>query len=178
MEKIKNNIKENLAIYLLIIAVIVIFLIIRFIGSTNPSLEKELDTSLFKVVNTKEANRLFDDSEAKMLIIGSRECSATHAFVPVMQISLAKGRYNIYYLEILDEDKNSDSYKEFVSKLDVPYNGKVEGDKEVQVKDFMGATPMILIIKNKKVVYGSAGTVSEKELTGIANTYGVANEKS
>ena len=178
MEKIKNNIKNNLAIYLLIIAVVVIFLIIKFIGNTNPSLEVELDTSLFNVVNTEKANKLFEDSEPKMLIIGSRKCTATQAFIPIMQISLAKGRYDIHYLEILDEDRKSDSYKEFVSHLDVPYNGKVEGDKEVTVKDFMGATPMILIIKNKKVVYGSAGKVTEEELTSIANTYGVANEKS
>lgn len=178
MEKLKNNIKDNLAIYLLIIAVVVIFLIIKFIGSTNPSKEVELDTSMFNVVNTEKANKLFKDSEPKMLIIGSRKCSATQAFIPIMQISLAKGRYDIYYLELLDEDRQSDSYKEFVSHLDVPYSGKVEGDKEVKVKDYMGATPMILIIKNKKVVYGSAGKITEEELTGIANTYGVSNEKS
>ena len=44
---------------------------------------------------------------------------------------------------------------------------------EKELKEYMGATPMIIIIKNKKVVYGSVGVIEENVLTQLASTYGV-----
>lgn len=172
MEKIKNNIQNNAAIYLLIIAVIIIFLIIKFVGNKQTT-NDELDTSMFNVVTTENVDKIFNSQKAEILVIGSRECSATKAFEPIMQLSSAKEQYTINYMELLDEEQNSNSYKAFIEKLDIPYN---IDDEEKKLKDYMGATPMIIVIKNKKVVYGMVGSISEASLTQLAYTYGVSNE--
>lgn len=170
MDKIKNNINNNLAIYLLIIVVIVIFCIIKLNGKNNYSAQEEVDTSMFNVVTSNDVLKFLEEKEAKMIVIGSKKCSATKYFESIMKISLAKGMYTLNYLELLDEDKESKEYKELVERLDVliTYNGE-----EKELKEYMGATPMIIIIKNKKVVYGSVGVIEENVLTQLASTYGV-----
>ena len=105
-----------------------------------------------------------------MIVIGSKKCSATEYFVPIMEISQAKGEYTINYLELLDEDPKSSEFKDLVNELDIVIN--YEGE-EKELKEYMGSTPMIIIIKNKKIVYGTVGTISENALTQLANTYGV-----
>jgi hypothetical protein len=174
MEKIKNNIRNNAAIYLLIIAVIIIFLIIKFVGNKQTT-EEELDTSMFNVVTTENVDKIFNSTKAEILVIGSKECSATKDFESIMKLSSAKEQYIINYMELLDEDKDSTSYKTFIEKLDLPYN--IDG-KDKKLRDYMGATPMIIVIKNKKVVYGMIGSISETALTQLAYTYGVSNEEN
>lgn len=170
MDKIKNNIEHNLPIYLLIIAVVVIFCIITFIGNKNHSETASFDTSSFNIVTSKDVLKFLDEKEARMIVIGSKKCSATEYFVPIMEISQAKGEYTINYLELLDENPNSSEYKELVNKLDIVIN--YEGE-EKELKEYMGSTPMIIIIKNKKIVYGTVGTISENALNQLASTYGV-----
>lgn len=169
MDKIKNNIEHNLPIYLIIIAVVVIFCIITF-GNKNPSENVLFDTSSFNVVTSKDVLEFLDEKEARMIVIGSKKCSATEYFVPIMEISQAKGEYTINYLELLDEDPKSSEFKDLVNELDIVIN--YEGE-EKELKEYMGSTPMIIIIKNKKIVYGTVGTISENALTQLANTYGV-----
>lgn len=169
MDKIKNNIEHNLPIYLIIIAVVVIFCIITF-GNKNPSETILFDTSSFNVVTSKDVLEFLDEKEARMIVIGSKKCSATEYFVPIMEISQAKGEYTINYLELLDEDPKSSEFKDLVNELDIVIN--YEGE-EKELKEYMGSTPMIIIIKNKKIVYGTVGTISENALTQLANTYGV-----
>ena len=169
MDKIKNNIEHNLPIYLIIIAVVVIFCIITF-GNKNPSETVLFDTSSFNVVTSKDVLEFLDEKEARMIVIGSKKCSATEYFVPIMEISQAKGEYTINYLELLDEDPKSSEFKDLVNELDIVIN--YEGE-EKKLKEYMGSTPMIIIIKNKKIVYGTVGTISENALTQLANTYGV-----
>lgn len=169
MDKIKNNIEHNLPIYLIIIAVVVIFCIITF-GNKNPSETVLFDTSSFNIVTSKDVLEFLDEKEARMIVIGSKKCSATEYFVPIMEISQAKGEYTINYLELLDEDPKSSEFKDLVNELDIVIN--YEGE-EKELKEYMGSTPMIIIIKNKKIVYGTVGTISENALTQLANTYGV-----
>lgn len=169
MDKIKNNIEHNLPIYLIIIAVVVIFCIITF-GNKNPSETVLFDTSSFNVVTSKDVLEFLDEKEARMIVIGSKKCSATEYFVPIMEISQAKGEYTINYLELLDEDPKSSEFKDLVNELDIVIN--YEGEAK-ELKEYMGSTPMIIIIKNKKIVYGTVGTISENALTQLANTYGV-----
>lgn len=169
MDKIKNNIEHNLPIYLIIIAVVVIFCIITF-GNKNPSETVLFDTSSFNIVTSKDVLEFLDEKEARMIVIGSKKCSATEYFVPIMEISQAKGEYTINYLELLDEDPKSSEFKNLVNELDIVIN--YEGE-EKELKEYMGSTPMIIIIKNKKIVYGTVGTISENALTQLANTYGV-----
>lgn len=169
MDKIKDK-----SVYILLTSlVLIIIFIITFIPKTQKDSANNLDTSMFNVVDTKEVLDLIKKNEPKMVIIGSRKCNATKEFISSMQISQAKGNYIINYIELLDENVKSTSYKNFLKELEVPYNGKVESKKE-KIIDYMGYTPMILIIKNKKIVYGNTGTMSSDMLTNLAYTYGVA----
>lgn len=174
MEKIKNNIKENSALYLVLFAVLVIFFIIIYMNKSQTNVEP-LDTKMFNVVTSENVNKLFETNEAKMLIVGAKTCSATKSFIPHLQISLGLEHYTVNYLELTEEDPNSDTYKNFVSKLDVLYTLDKE---EKELKEYMGLTPMIIIIKNKKVVYGSIGQVDQDYLKQLIDTYGVKYEES
>lgn len=174
MEKLKNNIKENIAIYLVLFTTLVIFLIITIMNKTGANVEP-LDTKMFNVVTSETVDKLFETNDAKMLIVGAKTCSATKNFIPHLQISLGLEHYVINYLELTDEDPESDSYKNFVSKLDVLYT---LDNEEKELKEYMGLTPMIIIIKNKKVVYGSIGQEDQDFLKQLIDTYGVKYEKS
>ena len=73
MDKIKNNIEHNLPIYLIIIAVVVIFCIITF-GNKNPSETVLFDTSSFNVVTSKDVLEFLDEKEARMIDNSPRSC--------------------------------------------------------------------------------------------------------
>lgn len=165
--------QKNKLIYILIVLIVVIALSFLTFNKLKKE-EPTIDTSMFNVVTTKDVLRMMNNNETKMIVIGSRTCSATQEFVSSMQISQAKGNYIINYLELKDEDRKSSSYKDFLNKLEVPFNGVSEDGKEHTIKEYMGTTPMILIIKNKKVVYGNVGLMLSDPLTQIAYTYGVA----
>lgn len=170
MKKIKNN-----APYIIVALItLIIFCIITFVKPKEENNNNNIDTSMFNVVDSKDVLRMINNNETQMIVIGSRTCSATKEFVSSMQISQAKGSYIINYLELKDEDIKSESYKKFLKKLEVPFNGMTEDNKEHTIKEFMGTTPMILIIKNKKVVYGNVGLMLSDPLTQLAYTYGVA----
>lgn len=166
--------QKNKIIYILIALIVVISIVFLTFNKLEKEEENNIDTSMFNVVTTKDVNRMINNNETKMIIIGSRTCSATQEFISSMQISQAKGSYKINYLELKDEDRNSSSYKKFLKYLEEPFNGITEDNKEHTIKEYMGTTPMILIIKNKKVVYGNVGTMLSDQLTQVAYTYGVA----
>ena len=166
--------QKNKIIYILIALIVVISIVFLTFNKLEKEEENTIDTSMFNVVTTKDVNRMINNNETKMIIIGSRTCSATQEFISSMQISQAKGSYKINYLELKDEDRNSSSYKKFLKYLEEPFNGITEDNKEHTIKEYMGTTPMILIIKNKKVVYGNVGTMLSEQLTQVAYTYGVA----
>ena len=70
MEKIKNNIKENSAIYLVLLAVLVIFFIITFMNKSGANLPP-LDTKMFNVVTTENVDKLFETGNISMASIGN-----------------------------------------------------------------------------------------------------------
>lgn len=166
--------QKNKIIYILFALVVVLSIGFLTFNKLEKEEETTIDTSMFNVVTTKDVNRMINNNETKMIVIGSRTCSATQEFVSSMQISQAKGSYKINYLELKDEDRNSSSYKKFLKYLEEPFNGITEDNKEHTIKEYMGTTPMILIIKNKKIVYGNVGTMLSDQLTQVAYTYGVA----
>ena len=166
--------QKNKLIYILIALIVVISIVFLTFNKLEKEEQNTIHTSMFNVVTTKDVNRMINNNETKMIIIGSRTCSATQEFISSMQISQAKGSYKINYLELKDEDRNSSSYKKFLKYLEEPFNGITEDNKEHTIKEYMGTTPMILIIKNKKVVYGNVGTMLSDQLTQVAYTYGVA----
>ena len=64
MNKLKEHLTNNLAIYLIIIATIVIFLIIKFVPHEE---ETKYDTSLFNVVDLIGFSNFGFDKEKKII---------------------------------------------------------------------------------------------------------------
>lgn len=168
MNKIANHVKNNLAIYLVLLAVLVIFLIIKFIPKKEKS---NYDTSMFNVVELKDADQLFQDGVNKVLFIGREGCSACEYFLPILQISMAKYHFYVSYLDINNLDYKSEDYKNFIKYLDYTYT--LQG-KTAEFSDFMGNTPMFIIIKNNKMVYGYIGTMTEASIEAMITLYGIS----
>ena len=172
MNKLKEHLTNNLAIYLIIIATIVIFLIIKFVPHEE---ETKYDTSLFNVVDLKGANELFKDNINKVLIIGREDCNACQNFLPTLKYAMIKYSFNVSYIELDNINPKNEGYDEFINNIDYTYTLKEKTDK---FSTFLGVTPMVIIIKNNKMVYGYIGSMSEETIGAIVTQYGITNNVS
>lgn len=176
MDKIIKHLKNNAAIYLVLIACLVIIGISLFVTHDGEKEKiKTVDTSLFTVVNLDDAIELFKKEEPSLLVIGHKTCGATIGYVPYLQIAEARFGYVTYYLELADIDKSEkEKYDKLVELLDMEY--KFQGDIDSFGK-FLGNTPMTIIIKNKKMVYGYLGSMNDTTLGTLTKAYGVATKE-
>lgn len=169
MDKVKKHIKDNLAIYLIIIVTIVLSCVIAFRKpSTSSTAEIEYDTSMFNVVDLNGANELFNSNINQLLFVGSKDCSVCQQFIKSLQIAVSRGDFYVSYLDLEDIDPDSDAYEEFKSYLDYEYtyNGLTSS-----FGNFLGSTPMIIIIKNNKMVFGILGSMSSDTILTLVNQY-------
>lgn len=172
MEKIITHFKNNLAIYMVLLASIVILCIALFV-TKDEKIEK-VDTSMFRVITVKEALDLFKEDTANLLVISTSTCAATIKYVPSLKIAQAKDGFNTYYLELDDIDYESADFQELLKKLDMEYNFNGRVDK---FSAFIGSTPMNVIIKNKKMVHGYIGSMDTETLHTITSLYGVGTSE-
>lgn len=173
MEKMIKHLKNNIAIYMVLLASIVVLCVALFV--TKDGNVEKVDTSMFRVITVKEALNLFKQDTAHLLVISTSTCAATIKYVPSLQIAQAKYGYNTYYLELDDIDYNSDDFQELLKKLDMEYNFNGKVDK---FSAFIGSTPMNVIIKNKKMVHGYIGSMDTDTLYTITSLYGVASNET
>ena len=164
MEKIKKHLKNNFAIYIVLVTCTVILGVAISVNS-KPKVEK-VDTSMFEVVTLDEA--------LELLVMSVDTCSATKGYVPYLQIAEAKRRYVTYYLDLNSIDTSSEAFKEFQAKLDMEYT---LFDKVDKFSTFMESTPQTIIIKNKKMVYGHIGSMSTDTLVTLTDLYGVGTNE-
>jgi len=163
-----NHLKKYGAIYLILLLIISITLIIIFRPKNEET--KEFDTSFFNVVNTKEAVDLFNSSKNQILFIGRPGCSACQKFVPYLKIAVAQNHITINYLNLDEIDRNSEEYQKLIEKLDFEYT---LNDTKAKFGDFMGATPMFIIIKNNRMVYGYIGVMTHTRIAELLTQYGI-----
>ena len=64
--------------------------------------------------------------------------------------------------------------KELISKLDIEYNLK---GKVAKFGEFLGSTPMTIIIKNGRMVHGYIGSMDTDTLTTFTSLYGVSKNE-
>ncbi len=171
MDKIINHLKNNFAIYIVLLTCIVIVLIALFI-THEPKIEK-VDTSMFRVINLEQALDLFETPEPKLLVMSVETCQATVSYVPYLQIAQAKQGYNTYYLELSEIDSKSEEFKEFQEKLDMEYDFRGTKGK---FGTFIENTPSTIIIKNKKMVYGYIGSLNTTTLETLTDAYGLSTK--
>lgn len=173
MNKILEHLKNNSALYLIIVVVLIIIAILIF----NPNTNKETidyDTSMFTVINNKEAIELFNKKEPSILFIGRKTCSASQEMVPNMQIALAKYGFRVHYIELTDLDKESEDFKKLVELLNFEYTN--DGVTK-PFGEFIGVTPMFIVIKDGEMVFGYLGTMSTTVIGTVAKQYGVASNE-
>ena len=170
MNKVITHLKNNFVIYLIIITCLIIAGITLFVNH-EPEPEK-LDSSLYNKVNIEGIDYLFNDSTPKLLLIGTDSCSATVKYSKTLNFEMIKYNYKVYYLNLEEVDMESDAYKNFIKKLDFDYE---QDGKPGKFYDFMGLTPMTVIIKNGKMVYGYIGTMSSGALDTVTELYGVSH---
>jgi len=174
MDKIKEHLKNNLAIYLVILACIVIVCVAIFVKEEKKDV---VDISMFKSITLSETNALFNDDDPKFLVISVNTCSATAQYVEYLQFSMLDNDYQVYYLDLntIDENNKEDmkEYQKLTEHLDYEYNfnGNI-----APISNFIGNTPMTIIIKDKKVVFGYIGSMNTTTLKSIVNMYGVSNK--
>lgn len=173
MEKLKKHLKNNFAIYAVLVASIVIVCVAMFVTRDDPG--ETVDTSMFRVVTPKEALKLFNEDKANILVLSTSDCAATIKYVDSLKIAQAKYSYNTYYLNLDEVENDIENYKKLLEKLDMEYNFNNKVDK---FSSFMGATPMTVIIKNKKMVHGYIGTMSVDTLYTITSLYGVSQNET
>ena len=130
---------------------------------------------MFQVVTFKEALKLFDDKEPKILVMSVDGCTATINYVDSLKIAQAKYGYTTYYLDLNNAEKELEDFNKFIEKLDFEYNFRGKIDK---FSSFIENTPSTIIIKNKEMVYGYIGSMNEKTLHTITELYGVTNNET
>jgi hypothetical protein len=168
MDKVLTHFKNNFAIYaVLLVCLLVIAIALIFSGDKEEKVD--IDTSMFDVVDIDEALALFEKDDVSFLVISTNNCSATAGYVPYLQVALAQYGFRVKYFDFTDMDLKSEKMQKLISKLDVDY--ELYG-KKATFGEFMGATPMTVIIKNKKMVFGNIGSMSNTAIGALANNYG------
>lgn len=173
MNKVLTHLKNNFVIYLVLIACLIVALIAFFYTSKREQVVTDkLDSSMYTPVDIAGIDFLFSDPEPKLLLISSDSCTATMEYSKTLNYEMLRYDYKVYYLNLDNIDMESEEYKNFIKKLDLDYDQKGEKGK---FYEFMGLTPMTVIIKNKKMVYGYIGKMSGNSLSAITERYGVSH---
>lgn len=175
MNKIKRHLKNNLPIYLILLTCIIIVIIISTVTNTKEDSEKPtVDTSMLRVLTLDETLDRFEDDNPTFLVIGYKTCSATITYASYLKIAQAKYGYITYYLDLdtIDETQR-EQYDKLVEKLDMEYN--FQGQTNT-FGSFIGSTPMTIIIKDHKMVYGHIGTINDDSLGALTKMYGLATK--
>lgn len=175
MKKVLKHLKNNAAIYLVLIACIVVVLIAVFYKTKDEL--KEVDVSLFEVVDLDKAIKLYDDNEAKILIISNNTDQTTVNYVGYVQYSMITNGYKPYFMyqEDINFKKDKDKVEKFneLLELNVNYNGKSISLADCLKEDIV---PITVIIKNKKTIYGFIGTLNTSTLDSLAQAYGIGDK--
>jgi len=172
MNKIALHLKNYAAIYLIVALVICITAIVYFRPSNSKSEEQEAeyDTSMFNVVDTQGAIDLFKGNRNQVLFIGRKSCSACQTFIPYLKIAMAQYHFYVSYLDLESMDPKSSEYAELMEYFDYEYTYQ---GKTAKFSEYMGYTPMFIIIKNHRMVFGYLGSMSNETVGAFVTQYGI-----
>lgn len=172
MPKIRNIIQENAPLILVIIATLVITMIIIFkpaIASKKTETESYNLTN-FNIVTTKETIKLFSEIKPQILIICRSTCSVCQSFIPTLNTINETYNIKMNYLDLELMDLDSKETKELKELLNYEYTLQ---EKTAPYSDFLGTTPMFIIIKNKEMVYGYIGSMDSSVVQVLLENYEV-----
>lgn len=155
--EIKEILKKLLICAYVIIALLVINTIIAFTSNVEVTKDNnttqttegedntEYDVSMFDAVDTAKAIELFSSEETQVIYIGRSTCGYCVKFLPTLQQAQKEYGYKTKYLDIttVTEDQQS----ELLAK---------DNDEKFLETNF-GSTPMVILVKDGKIVDGWVG---------------------
>lgn len=161
------KIKKTLNITLALMIVLVLFQFASLVNSSESSVKSkettetentEYDVSMFKQIDVDGLKEAFDSEEAKVVYLGRATCGYCVQFLPVLQKAQDEFGYQTLYIDIttIDED----------------------GAKEIQGMDSFleenyGTTPLVIIVKDGKLVKGHVGYAEYDEFAKYLTDNGI-----
>ena len=161
------KIKKTLNITLALMIVLVLFQFASLVNSSESSVKSkettetentEYDVSMFKQIDVDGLKEAFDSEEAKVVYLGRATCGYCVQFLPVIQKAQDEFGYKTLYIDIttIDED----------------------GAKEIQGMDSFleenyGTTPLVIIVKDGKLVKGHVGYAEYDEFAKYLTDNGI-----
>ena len=117
-------IKENSAVLLLALLILVVVCIVIFKPKDKDDVKYDL--SKVKIIDVEQAVKLYADIEPHVYVIGREGCSACETFIPAVNELIDQYGIDIYYIDLLQMDRESEEYKQFISLLNyrTEYDGK------------------------------------------------------
>lgn len=159
MEKENNLILKKISMCCyLILVVLVINTIILFTANvtissgskntenTEETENTEYDVSMFDVVTSSEVVELFNSKEMQVIYVGRSTCGYCVKFLPALQQAQKDFGYKTKYLDI-STVTTEDQQNAILAK---------DNDEQFLAKNFT-ATPMVLLVKDGKLIDGWVG---------------------
>lgn len=139
--------------------------------TTESEYNTDYDVSMFKEIKASELKK--NTNDLSVVYIGRSTCSWCAAFLPRLWEAQEEYGYKTLYIDIakiMDFKNNGEILDQKAYNIMINLTGK---NYETYVKDNFGATPMILIMKNNKIVGAQTGYSEYEEFKKILNDAGI-----
>lgn len=153
-EKVEKMLKMIYVIFVLVLINTVILVTSNLkitTGDSNKESEttsegnQDYDVSMFEKVDFDKMMDKFESSDLEVIYIGRPTCGYCVKFLPVLQEAQEKFGYKTVYYDLTDVTQDET-------------NKIIEKDNEDEfIKTNFGATPMVLLVKDGKLVDGWVG---------------------
>ena len=141
--------------------------------TTNESTDSGYDVSMMDSISLSDALGLFSDKGSYVIYIGRSDCGACVSYLPALQKAQSDLGYTTKYLNLYDMDESDANYSKFIDKLTVKYPMQVNGEEVTkEFGEWVGYTPMTVVIKNGKMVDGEIGAISYDSLVSMLKEHG------
>lgn len=190
-------VKRNQYIIMALIAIVLVVLIVIGSGSTsernynsessgsntttNPSdgesgsqVNTDYDVSDFKEVSGTDLENE-SKSSTKVIYVGRSSCGYCTAFLPALKQAQEEFNYQTLYIDIAKIiDFTSQEFKILDQKsYDSIMNLKTTDEYKGYLEENFGATPMTIVMKDKKVIGIQVGYIEYDELKSFLNANGI-----
>ena len=139
--------------------------------TTESEYNTDYDVSMFKEIKASELKK--NTNDLSVVYIGRSTCSWCAAFLPRLWEAQEEYGYKTLYIDIakiMDFTNNGEILDQKAYNIMINLAGK---NYETYVKDNFGATPMILIMKNNKIVGAQTGYSEYEEFKKVLNDAGI-----
>ncbi|MBE6154915.1 MAG: hypothetical protein E7163_05035 [Firmicutes bacterium] len=176
----KIETKLNTLMYIVISGFVIIGLLVIGLYFTNngTSVSEEpkttesdtnYDVSKMNTVTGKEATELFDKKGTHFLYIGRPTCGVCVNLVPNLNATIEELDVTINYLEL--ESTFRDDFGDLFDHLDI--KTKINGEEGTfgELLETYGYTPLVIIIKDGKMIEGFVGSRDSETIIELFKKY-------